>query len=75
MRLLDVGCGPGTITVGLARAVAPGEALGIECMNVLSSAGDQTGLGVPKKRAIGAQFSGIVHPRFVTQIQLEQRVQ
>jgi len=30
MRLLDVGCGPGTITTGLARAVAPGEAIGIE---------------------------------------------
>jgi ubiquinone/menaquinone biosynthesis C-methylase UbiE len=30
MRLLDVGCGPGTITTGLARAVAPGEAVGIE---------------------------------------------
>ncbi len=30
MRLLDVGCGPGTITAGLARAVAPGEAIGIE---------------------------------------------
>ena len=25
MRLLDAGCGPGTITVGLAKAVAPGE--------------------------------------------------
>ncbi len=30
MRLLDVGCGPGTITAGLARAVAPGEAVGID---------------------------------------------
>lgn len=30
MRLLDVGCGPGTITTGLARAVAPGEVVGIE---------------------------------------------
>ncbi|MEX1022523.1 MAG: methyltransferase domain-containing protein [Dehalococcoidia bacterium] len=30
MRLLDIGCGPGTITTGLARAVAPGEAVGIE---------------------------------------------
>ncbi len=29
-RLLDVGCGPGTITLGLARAVAPGEALGVD---------------------------------------------
>ena len=24
MRLLDLGCGPGTISVGLAEAVAPG---------------------------------------------------
>ena len=30
MRLLDVGCGPGSITAGLARAVAPGEAVGID---------------------------------------------
>ena len=30
MRLLDLGCGPGTITVGLAEAVAPGEVHGID---------------------------------------------
>ena len=30
MRMLDVGCGPGTITTGLARAVAPGETIGID---------------------------------------------
>ena len=30
MRLLDVGCGPGTITTGLARAVAPGETIGVD---------------------------------------------
>jgi SAM-dependent methyltransferase len=30
MRLLDVGCGPGTITDGLARAVAPGQVVGID---------------------------------------------
>lgn len=30
MRLLDVGCGPGTITTGLARAVSPGEVVGID---------------------------------------------
>jgi len=29
-RLLDVGCGPGSITRGLARAVAPGETIGID---------------------------------------------
>jgi len=30
MRLLDCGCGPGSITVGLAEAIAPGEAVGID---------------------------------------------
>lgn len=30
MSLLDAGCGPGSITVGLARAVAPGEVVGID---------------------------------------------
>lgn len=30
MRLLDLGCGPGTITVGLAEAVSPGEVHGID---------------------------------------------
>ncbi len=29
-RLLDVGCGPGTITVDLARVVAPAEVVGID---------------------------------------------
>jgi SAM-dependent methyltransferase len=30
MRLLDVGCGPGTITADLARALAPGPVVGID---------------------------------------------
>lgn len=30
MRVLDVGCGPGSITAGLADAVAPGEVIGID---------------------------------------------
>src|SRR5690554_5283875 len=30
VRLLDVGCGPGTITVGLARAVAPGRVVAVD---------------------------------------------
>jgi ubiquinone/menaquinone biosynthesis C-methylase UbiE len=30
MRLLDCGCGPGTITVGLAESVAPGEVVGVD---------------------------------------------
>jgi ubiquinone/menaquinone biosynthesis C-methylase UbiE len=30
MRLLDVGCGPGTITLGLAARVAPGRVVGVD---------------------------------------------
>ncbi|KRE41474.1 methyltransferase type 11 [Knoellia sp. Soil729] len=30
MRLLDVGCGPGTITVDLAERLAPGQVVGVE---------------------------------------------
>lgn len=30
MHLLDIGCGPGSITVGLASAVSPGEVVGID---------------------------------------------
>jgi SAM-dependent methyltransferase len=30
MRLLDVGCGPGTITIDLARRVAPGQVIGLD---------------------------------------------
>ena len=30
MRLLDCGCGPGSITVGMAEAVAPGQVVGID---------------------------------------------
>ena len=30
MRLLDVGCGPGSITLGLAAAVDPGEVIGVD---------------------------------------------
>jgi SAM-dependent methyltransferase len=29
MRLLDVGCGPGAITIDLAEIVAPGEVVGL----------------------------------------------
>jgi ubiquinone/menaquinone biosynthesis C-methylase UbiE len=30
MRVLDAGCGPGSITIGLAQTVAPGEVVGID---------------------------------------------
>lgn len=31
MSILDVGCGPGTITVDLARLVPRGKVVGLEC--------------------------------------------
>lgn len=47
-RLLDVGCGPGTVTSGLARAVAPGLVTGLDAApDVLATArehADETGL-------------------------------
>ena len=30
MKVLDCGCGPGTITIGLAAAVSPGEVVGVD---------------------------------------------
>jgi SAM-dependent methyltransferase len=30
LRLLDIGCGPGTITVDLAKLIAPGETVGLD---------------------------------------------
>jgi ubiquinone/menaquinone biosynthesis C-methylase UbiE len=39
MRLLDVGCGPGSITRGFARRLAPGEVIGLDqSLDVLSAA-------------------------------------
>ena len=42
MRVLDIGCGPGTITVGLADAVAPsGTVLGLDMSESLGSEWDK----------------------------------
>lgn len=51
--LLDVGCGPGTITIGLAAAVAPGRVLGVD------AAGEQLDQG----RRLAAQ-AGMAHVSF-----------
>src|SRR5215213_7951115 len=34
MRVLDCGCGPGSVTVGLAEVVAPGEVVGIDSSQI-----------------------------------------
>ena len=36
MTLLDCGCGPGTITLGLAQVVAPAQATGIEVRSIVT---------------------------------------
>jgi ubiquinone/menaquinone biosynthesis C-methylase UbiE len=53
MRILDVGCGPGTITLGLAEAVAPGEVVGVDLQQSL----------VERARVLAAE-RGIANVRF-----------
>lgn len=53
LRLLDVGCGPGTITLGLAEAVAPGEVVGLDLRDEV----------VAQARAAAAQ-RGVANVRF-----------
>ncbi len=53
MQLLDVGCGPGAITVGLAGVVAPGEVVGV----------DFQATQVDQARALAAE-RGVVNARF-----------
>ncbi len=49
LRLLDAGCGPGSITLGLARAVDPGETIGLdlssESIAAARAAGTASGVG------------------------------
>jgi ubiquinone/menaquinone biosynthesis C-methylase UbiE len=43
MALLDVGCGPGTITCGLARRVAPGRVVGVDASAAVVAVGFMVG--------------------------------
>jgi ubiquinone/menaquinone biosynthesis C-methylase UbiE len=62
MRLLDVGCGPGSITVGLARRVAPGETVGIDMSeSVIETA---KSLAEGKAARIAFEVGNIYQPRF-----------
>jgi ubiquinone/menaquinone biosynthesis C-methylase UbiE len=51
MRVLDCGCGPGSITVGLAEHVAPGEVIGIDI--------DPTHIALAQTRAADAGLSNV----------------
>lgn len=54
LRVLDCGCGPGTIAIGLAELIAPGSVIGV----------DISELEVGRARA-GAQRLGVVNAEFV----------
>ena len=55
MRLLDCGCGPGSITLGLAEAVAPGPVVGVDIEpNQYRSVWSQTA----KRGGINLHFGG-----------------
>jgi SAM-dependent methyltransferase len=53
MRLLDAGCGPGSITIGLADAVAPGEVIGID---VNGDAVDEARVAADAKACANVRF-------------------
>ena len=62
MRLLDVGCGPGSITVGLARRVAPGPTIGIDMsQSVIETAQSQV---EGRAEKITFEVGNIYQPRF-----------
>jgi SAM-dependent methyltransferase len=67
MRLLDVGCGPGSITCGLAQRVAPAETIGIDA----STSVIETASALARKNAIeNVMFEVGNHPARPPEIRL-----
>jgi ubiquinone/menaquinone biosynthesis C-methylase UbiE len=64
MRLLDVGCGPGTITLDLARRLAPGEVVGLdtaaEVVSEAAHAAEQE--GTPNVSFVVGDVYALEHP-------------
>src|SRR5215831_5785110 len=59
LALLDVGCGPGTITVDLARRVAPGRVVGVDrAPEVVAQAGSHArALGISIDLHVGDLYT------------------
>jgi SAM-dependent methyltransferase len=63
MRLLDVGCGPGSMTSGFAQRVAPGEAIGIDpSAEVIATA--KSLAGATTARNLSFEVGDVHEPRF-----------
>jgi len=63
MRLLDVGCGPGSITSGFAQRVAPGETIGIDpSAEVIATA--KALVRATTARNLSFEVGSIYEPRF-----------
>jgi SAM-dependent methyltransferase len=79
MRLLDVGCGPASITVDLARVVAPGEVVAVdaaeaaldEARNAVEAAGDDVRVTLRRADVMSLPFEAgsfdVVHAHQVFQ--------
>lgn len=61
MRLLDAGCGPGSITAGLARHVAPGEVVGVDAEPSVLAIARERGAGIPNLRFEQASVYDLPH--------------
>ena len=57
MTVLDVGCGPGTLTVDLARRVAPGAVLGVDVSEAVVAEAVTYGAGVADAAALSVSFA------------------
>jgi ubiquinone/menaquinone biosynthesis C-methylase UbiE len=55
--LLDVGCGPGTITVDLARRVAPGRVIGVDASADVIAEARTAAIGKPVEFRVGNAYA------------------
>jgi len=62
MKLLDVGCGPGSITLGLAEIVAPGQVVGIDIQSAQVEQARAAARGIASVRFEVADIYGLPFP-------------
>src|SRR5215467_4770419 len=66
MRLLDVGCGPGSITLGLARHVEPAETIGIDTSPAVIEAAKSLA-STKATNHLSFEVGNIYEPRFAVE--------